>query len=61
MGRAKTTQPDPIEPRDLSEVIPARVSARVKHLVRLRARRAGVSPSIWVRWIIYEALGLNKE
>jgi hypothetical protein len=63
MGRAKRTQPeqDPGPVVDLSEIIPARVSHKAKQLVRERARRAGVSPSIWVRQTIYKALGLSKE
>ncbi len=63
MARAKRApeSDDPGGATELTEVIPARVSKKVKNMVQERARRAGVSPSIWVRQTIYKALGLHKE
>jgi len=61
MVRAKRKEPRVIVSElDLTEVLPVRISPSVKHLVRQRAKRDGLSPSTWARMRIHDALGLNK-
>lgn len=66
MGRPRRDPPlRPVTPSaselDLTEILNTRVSPKVKRLVKETAKRAGISPTTWVRMRIHDALGLNKD